>query len=32
MGSEKPQAEVESAAVNLISDGDENDQKLSKQR
>lgn len=32
MGSEKPQAEVESAAVNLISDGDENDQKLSTQR
>ncbi|XP_022922634.1 peptidyl-prolyl cis-trans isomerase FKBP53-like isoform X1 [Cucurbita moschata] len=32
MGSEKPPAEVESAAVNPTSDGDENGKKLSKQR
>ena len=32
MGSEKQQAEDDSAATNLISDGDEKDKKISEQR
>ena len=32
MGSERQQAEDENAAVNPISDGDEKDKKISKQR